>query len=452
MTNKERWMQYNDGLPSPVSYLDWSWLFLISSCLQRRVWLGPSHQQLFPNMYVILVGPPGTGKGLPIREVSNILKHWKKKDVLIQSANQNKLTDEQKSLAEMHGQSDLEEANKHELKPSAKNADIVEPLLFPVAADATTYEALVQAVAESYRRINFPQYDEKAGKELLRVYGHSSLCFSLQELSSLLRKRTHDTVNYLLGLYDCPVDYEYITISRGKDRVRRGCLNLLAGTTPSFMSSTFDEELTNEGFTSRVFFIFAQKNRKNVMFIPPLTKEQIEYKSQILQHIKSLASLYGQVQIDQETQDYLANWWNEAENNKHKRVNVSLKMIPYYARKQIHVMKVAMALHFGESLEMKIPLETFMLAIKILEKEEKQMHLAITLEETNPEARCARKILQFLQSGKKDFIEIMVECHGMLNKDGIESSLNFLQDTEQIILSQEEDPDTKETTQYWRLK
>ena len=52
--------------------------------------------------------------------------------------------------------------------------------------------------------------------------------------SVIMRKKTNDTVNLLLGLYDCPDDYEYVTKNSGEDRVKRGCVNLLAGTTPGF--------------------------------------------------------------------------------------------------------------------------------------------------------------------------------------------------------------------------
>ena len=225
ITNHQKWRQYTSGLPSPDNYIDWSWYYTIAAALQRRVWMGPSHQQCFPNMYVILVGAPGIGKGLILREVTNMLKHW---PLDIAKGNQAAVKDgADKAIVDMTLQGDLKHATEAELQGKTKGADTIKPLLIPVCADAITYEALVQAVGNSYRRINYlepaPTPDEKAK---LKIYGHSSLCFVLQELSSLMRKRTNDTINYLLGLYDCPVDYEYTTITRGKDRVRRGCLNI----------------------------------------------------------------------------------------------------------------------------------------------------------------------------------------------------------------------------------
>ncbi len=444
MTNLEHWNNYTSGLSSPQSYLDWCWRYTISAALQRRVWAGPPNQPVYPNMYIILVGEPGIGKGLPIREVSNILRHWKLSDA---KSNTDKLDKQQQDVAKTVIEGDLHKAQDAELQAKSKGADVVPAGLIPLAADATTYEALVKAVSEGYRRIN---YVDENGK--LKIYGHSSMAFALQELGSLMRKRTDDTVNYLLGLYDCPVDYEYITLTRGKDRVRKGCINLLAGTTPTFMQSTFDEKLMGEGFSSRTFYIFASKNRKNTFFLPTLNESQKESYNVLVNHIRDLTSLYGNVTVEQSTFDWLAKWWDDTENRKHDRVNRSVKLIPYYARKNIHVMKVAMALHFSDSLEMRIPLETFQRAIKILEEEEKNMHFAITVGSDNHLAKVANKVIEMLSSGPKCFVELYTKCFSIADRKQLEETLAFLTDTEQVTVFTETVGETEETRQYWRIK
>lgn len=451
LNNFDKWKSYTSGLSSPDSFLDWSWLYIVGAALQRRVWMGPENQPCYANKYVILVGAPGIGKGLSIREVTDFLKHWKLEDVM-KVVSDPKIAENKdfKQQVEMSNQSQLDKAQEKEFQGGQKRGEMFKPLLFPVCADAITYEALVQAVGECYRYIN---YIDNNGK--LKPYGHSSLCFSLQELSSLLRKRTNDTVNYLLGLYDCPVDYEYSTLTRGKDRVRRGCLNIIAGTTPSFMQGTFDEKLMDEGFTSRTFYVFANKNRKNQFWIPPLTDSQKTFKSELLDHVRQLSTLYGPCVIDDTTADFLQHWWDEQEKNKHTRANKSLKMVPYYSRKNIHVMKIAMAMHFGESLDMNIPLERFKEAIAFLEKEERNMHLALTLEGNNPQSKISRKLLEFLSAGKKDFVTMLAEIWplsmGNAKKD-LEEVIDFLVTTNQIERTDMKDETTDENVSYWRLK
>lgn len=456
MTNFERWLSYTSGLPSPQNYIEWSWRYLIGAALQRRVWIGSPHQKeseehqpCFANSYVILVGNPGTGKGLPIREVSNFLKFWKLKDAI--KIAENLTNQQQKETAATVAADDLKMAKDHELQTRNKQNNIVEPLLIPVAADATTYEALVEAVANSYRRVNYISKD-KDGNPKLGIYGHSSICFSLQELASLLRKRTDDTVNYMLGLYDCPVDYEYSTKTQGKDRVRRGCLNLLAGTTPGFMQSIFNDELIDEGFSSRSFFIYANKKRFSTFFIAPLTPEQIEHRIQLLDHIRNLTALYGNVKIDPETYEFLAKWWDDYEKDMHKRVNNSPKLLPYYARKNIHVMKVAMQEHFSESLDLHIPLDTFKKAIEILAEEEKNMHLAITLEGKNPLSNISRKVLELLEAEPKNFVDLHVDTFSIADKKQLEDALTFLIETGQVEPEPRVDETTDTSVNYFKLK
>lgn len=431
-------MAYTDGLSSPNSYVKWGWIYTIGACLQRRVWSSAYHKRIYPNMYIILVGTPGVGKGLVIGEVSAFIKHWKLGDVRYDSIKKMSKELVEISNATMDTDKDNEEKEAYRKEQEKKKetgvskADVFKPPLYPIAADATTYEALVQAIAKSYRRINYIEIGAD-GKEKLGIQGHSSLCFSLQELSSLMRKHTNDTVNLLLGLYDCPDDYEYITKNSGEDRVKRGCVNLLAGTTPGFMQSVFDAKLVNEGLSSRTFFIYARKNRKNQFRVPPLTPEQEEYKKQLLEHIKYLSLLFGEVKVEEATWIWLEKWWNDVEENKHKRTNSSLKLVPYYARKNIHVMKVAMALHFGETYDMTIPLSTFQAAIAMLDEEEKFMDLAITIEEDTTRSRCLRKIIDMLTTKPEvSAVEIICACFGPSSTPEIEDCINFLVNTSQI--------------------
>ena len=459
MTNFDKWKIYTDGLPSPNNYLDWSWFYTISASLQRRVWLGPPHQPCYPNMYCILVGPPGVGKGLAIREVTTFLKHW---PLDIYKGNTAIATsDSDKATVEMMAEKAVKQANEVESQGSNKKQEQYRPLLIPVCADAITYEALVMAVGNSYRCINYVDATDTNDKPKLKIYGHSSLCFVLQELSSLMRKRTNDTVNYLLGLYECPVDYEYSTVTRGKDRVRRGCLNIIAGTTPSFMQSTFDENLIGEGFTSRTFYIYANKNRKNMCWLPALSTEQEQYKKELLEHIKKLTTIYGPVKLEPATMKWMQDWWDDYEQGKLKRSNNALEMVPYYSRKNIHTMKLAMALHFSEDAEQDdygrpknpITIETFERAIKILELEERNMHLAIALEGNNPVSKATRKILDLLRLGKKNFVDIYSATFKIVNdRSQLEEVIAFLELTDQITQDLVKDETTQKEIVYWRLK
>lgn len=454
MTNFEKWRLYTSSLTSPDNFVNWGWYYLIAAALQRRVWCPPNHQRCYPNMYVTLVGPPGVGKGLVTNKILEILRHHKLEDVIAEMSGKNsKITDAEKAMASAIQNADLKVADEHNAIGKSKDANSEKALLFPIASDAVTFEALVQSMAGCYRRVNYTEFDSISGKDILKIYGHSSQCFCLDEISSLFRKKTEDVVNFLLQAYNCVENYEYRTKTQGKDRIRRICLNFMGGTTPDFMQSTFDDELLNQGFSSRTFYIYASKNRFSQFFMPELTEEQRQAKQEIIDHIKHLYGVFGAVIIDDETRKYLEDWVKYDHDHPNERINKSQKLVAYYARKVIHIMKVAMAIHFGECLDMHIPLETFKRAIKILEEAEKDMHYALTLEGDNPLAKTSRKLLEYLgTSGAQTFQSLMIEFWGKVNKEDMEKILTHLLSVDQITVTEIENPVTHETKRYYKIK
>lgn len=396
MTNKQKWLEYTNGLSSPQSYIDWGWRFIVAAALQRRVWYGEEHLPCYPNMYIVLYGDPGLGKSILLDQISDFLRHHKKKDF---NPSKKDSSDQEKIIIEKIEQSNLESAEANMVKAKS-GGEKTDPPLFPYAPDATTYEALVDSMSGSFRRINYTKF-LLDGTSKLAVYGHCSMYFCLDELGSLFRKKADSVINYLLGLYGCPKEYEYKTKTAGEDRVLRGCLNFIAGTTPDFMEEVSNDKLIGNGFSARCYFICATKNRKNVSRPDALSPEQLQYKADLLTHIKELAKLYGEAKVDQETIEWIKKWWDEQEENKDMRPNKSPKMIPYYARKIIHLYKVAIAEHYGESTEMFIPLERFKEAAIILAKEEPMMHLALSCDAKNPLAKVTQKTFEYIVKYKE---------------------------------------------------
>src|SRR2546423_1551223 len=66
---------YNSGNECPKSYHIWSYLATFSAILSRRVWIERNYFQVYPNLYVVLVGDAGSGK--------NTAKHIATKKLLI---------------------------------------------------------------------------------------------------------------------------------------------------------------------------------------------------------------------------------------------------------------------------------------------------------------------------------------------------------------------------------
>lgn len=385
---------------------------MISAALQRRVWIGPTHAPIYPNLYIILVGEPGVGKGIVIKPIAEILKYHKMPDPSMVKQINNAFTAADKAVMEEVMQDDYKLAQEVEVglgQQATKDKDkriFEKPLLIPVAADATTYEALVKALSKSIKRCNYKKWDEKLQRDVMAIYTHSSLCFCLEEISSLFRKKTEDVVHLLIQAYDCG-DYVYDTKTQGKDRIKSCCLNFFGGTTPGFMQSTFNDQLLTEGYASRTLFIFEAKNRKTKLWMDDLTTEQHQAYLDLVAHVEKLTRLFGRVKISKEDMDWLEDWWKQSQV---KRPNTNMRLNPYYARKQLHTIKLATAVHFAESTEMEIKRESFVKAMELLAEAEQKMHYALGLDNANPLSIPARKVLKFIETnGRQTRKNLLVE-------------------------------------------
>lgn len=445
MTNFQRWQLLMRDCTSPQSWIDFGFYYFVAASLQRRVWMGPKHRPLYCNLYIIFVGPPGVGKNGVILPLSEILRYHKieyKPAAAIQQ-DPTKVP----STVDPHVLEALNAANYAAATGGKKTFE--KPLVLPIAADAVTYEALVHQMSKATRHINFKEWVDAENKFIPRIYTHSSLCFCLEEISSLFRKKTEDVVNFLLKVYDCG-DYEYVTKTQGEDIIRRSCLNFLGGTTPSFMEQTFDDGLLNDGFSSRTWFLYESSNRFNTLKHPELSPEQLAAKRELLEHVRKLTCLYGPVALEQDAQEYLEDWWKNV--HPKEKPNNSPKLEYYYARKNMHVQKLAAAIHFGEDASMddmgrptgKITKAECVQAMERLASVEVKMHYALNFEGRNPQAAIARRIVRFItKHGEHSTTDLLVEFFDDVTATQLSEILSHLVTIGKICLTENKKWDIK---------
>lgn len=405
LSNFSKWRAYTDGLTSPDSFINFGFYFMISASLQRRVWLPPSHKPIFLNMYKTLVAPPGVGKGLVLTEISKFLRHHKLEDpfagnsATINGSKTGNIESVDRVVLEATAQADYL-SGKHEddrgsiFIPKNKSTSVDKPLLIPMAADATSYEALVASISRALRRKNYYEWDAANNRQIPRIYTHSSVCFCLEELSSLFRKKAEDVARFLQITFDCG-DYKKDTKTQGVDRIQRCCVNMIAGATPDFMRKLFRDGLADEGFASRSIFIYEPRDRKTAAFIPELNEHQKACEADILAHIKKLTTLYGQLELTNEAREYIEDWWRRTQIS---RPNTNERLAHYYARKKVHVLKLAAAIHFAESVDMLLQIESCKQAVVMLDSIESKMHHALVSDYKNPYAQLGVKIINYLSA------------------------------------------------------
>lgn len=398
----EDWLNYVRDIGSPLSFIQSSFYFMIATALARRVYFQGTEWPIWANQYVNFVAGPGVGKGMILRPLNSILRYHKlnphKTGIdqysAVSSGDKNELTkhlsdEEMKTLQEAADQATAANAEFEKAKTQE------EPLLFPIAPDSTTFEDLTRIMARATRRITVPKEKYCSLVPPNGIYTHNSLIICLEELSSLFKKKSDKIIDFLTRCYDGEL-YTNSTKTQGVDVIKKPCLNMIVGTQPNFLMDSYNEKLLNEGYSSRVWFIYEEKERFTRFFIPEPDEEQLAGKYRILAHLKRLSGLFGEVKITDEAFAFMKHFFEEVQPKE--RINNNAKLEHYYKRKKVHCIKLAMAVHFSKSLDFLLTLEDCKEALAILESLEPRMHLALQSGGKTIQNQAQRKIVKYLDS------------------------------------------------------
>jgi hypothetical protein len=220
---------------------------------------------------------------------------------------------------------------------------------------------------------------------------------------------------FIIKIFDCG-DATYDTKARKVDMIKNICFNMIAGVTPDYIRDVMDEGVLNEGWNSRMWYIYEAVPRFQTLLMPELTVEQKLAKAELLEHLRLLSKVRGQAKLSPEAQIYAEKWWKEFP--KQPKANASSKLADYYGRKNIATLKLAGAIHFSNVLDANdkvISLNSFMRALNMLDGVEKNMHLALSYSSRNPLADVANKVTAILKTkGHQTFMQLfdnlITEC------------------------------------------
>lgn len=385
MTNFEKWQFYTKNLESPQSFIDFGFYWLISACLQRRVWYYADEGALFVNLYGCFVGPPSVGKGLVIGRAKELLLY-----------------------------------HRNERKPKIQaNTGQEYPPLFPVGGDTITFEALLANMADN-------PVITPVSKEIFKtgVYLHTSYAFCLTELSSLFKKHKDDVIKFLIKAFDCE-DYDNITKTAGQDRIRKMCLNFLAGTQFDFIRESYRTQLFGQGFASRVVWLFEHQPRFDKFHVSEKDVDMDAARWDLLQWIKRLYTVIGQLTYDQEVREWLEHWY--ITELVPKRNRATAKMQEYLGRKRVHLLKLAAAVHFSEKLDRIITLNDVQTAKTFLDTLEPNMAAGFALSGRNELHHFTIRMLHLIKHKATPKKFIILEFGMDITLDEIDTCLKELE-------------------------
>lgn len=241
-------MHLTEGIRTPPIFRLWAGISTIAGVLQRRVftYTEASSDPLCPNLYIILAGPPATGKSIIINETR---KMWSTvKGLHIASDNFSK----------------------------------------------ASFVAELQNATRSY--IN--------GSEDMSMF--CSLAAAIDEFGVFIPRYDLEFLSVLTRIYDNPADHKEPRITREDRVVIRPNLNIIAGVAPDFMAEIFPEVAWNQGFTSRFLFIYSEPIQfTNKTYF---NKRQEHNMLELTTKLSKFFDLGGEFELSQETQEAHISW------------------------------------------------------------------------------------------------------------------------------------------------
>jgi hypothetical protein len=159
------------------------------------------------------------------------------------------------------------------------------------------------------------------------------------ELSVFLTKQTYGEplIHILTDLYDCPQSWSYKTKGKGEVNLTDLFMCIIAATTPDGVAQGIPPSALQEGFASRVLFVYqADTPRRNAM--PELTQEEEDLRNVLYAFLARIGELEGEFKLSPEGYDWFVDWYDHMAPPTDKRLE------GMWGRKHDHVLRIAMVL------------------------------------------------------------------------------------------------------------
>lgn len=310
------YLQYSDKSEPPRSYHTWVGISLIAGAMQRKCCLEWGFETLYPNFYIILVGPSGRAR---------------------------------KGVAIGIGKDLITEV------PSVK-----------LVAENITREALIRAMKDATGN-----YTDRSGA----VKFHSSITAMSEELSVFLGQQDIKFLASLTDWYDSKNKWTYETKGTGIDEINGVCFNLLGGTAPDWLQSMLPQEAVGGGFTSRVIFIVEDRKGKTVPK-SVLTDDDKRIRQALIDDLTAISNLSGVFKFSAGAEDKYIKWYTDEDEKMQKGIMPvnDPRFNGYCERRATHLRKLMMVLSASRSDSLVIDAVDFDRALMLLAAAELKMY------------------------------------------------------------------------------
>lgn len=219
---------------APMIYHRWAAISMIGALLCRQYYLPFGHNYIYPNQYIMLIGPPAARKGSAMRPAKK----------LIQEAG-----------------------------------------FYHFGANRTSAERFI---IDLQRSTLFQGVDNFSIEELenINLNEPSQLYIIAEEFADFMGVKNMNFINLLTNLWDNLDRYEHPKIHGSSVIIVKPTVNLFCGTNPVSLVDTVPPEAIGQGFTSRYIVIYSNGTGKLITWPDRPEKVKIDYLVEKLRRIQ----------------------------------------------------------------------------------------------------------------------------------------------------------------------
>jgi hypothetical protein len=192
--------------------------------------------------------------------------------------------------------------------------------------------------------------------------------------------------------------FSWQTWAHGDKVIEKPVVNLIAATTPAWISKQPPEYFVGGGFASRILFLFEEQARIRELYYDHVNYEKMkELEQKLTEDLAHIGTLEGTFSHDtNKTKEAMRQWYIKGE-----QASTDTRMKGYYGRKHLHAHKIAGLLSLCERDDLKITMKHFKASVKMLDYIEQKMPRAFSTLGANPFAVMMDDILGYVeQKGK----------------------------------------------------
>lgn len=301
-------MEYVEETEAPRHFWLWGGISTIASALQRKVWLPFGRENIYPNMFVLLVAPPG-------------------------------------------------ECRK--AGPLSLSRDLLKDIGISIFADSPTKRALTNSMSELGKKQYF-NYEVNGTKQ---IFVHSSMTVVSKELASLLAVDPKAMIDCLTELWDAHDEWEYKTKGEGTDKLVGVCLNIFGGTTPDWIVDNLPEAAIGGGFTTRLVIVTGKEKYK-WLSLPPEPDEELYRVLKI--DLETISQLIGPFTWGEGAYEFYDKWYMTIKD-KYSEVT-DRRLRGNLSRLHTNALKAAMCFHVAEHNSLVLEVEDLRRATIMMEE------------------------------------------------------------------------------------